>query len=429
MTFQELNLHPTLLNTVKKEGYSEATDIQAIAIPHLLAGKDMIASAQTGTGKTAAFALPIIEHIQRAKKMQKERHPQALILAPTRELALQIKESFDTYSRMYPVRSVVVYGGIAKRNQIVKIKRGVDVLIATPGRLLDLYRMKILNFQAIKHVVLDEADQMLDMGFIEDVDTILSYTPKTRQTMLFSATIPPAIEALSKRILNNPIRIEITPQNTPLDTIDQSVYFVRTSDKRQLLVDILSKEKVTSALIFVRTKQGCNHLAKYLTDAKLSVQALHGDKTQVQRQKVLGQFKRHEIQILVATDVAARGLDIDALSHVINYDMPQTPQTYLHRIGRTARAGKLGSAYSFCAPEETHLLKAIQKHTERIIPVNAAHDYVPVKKPNKQNKQNKQNKPNNFKPKTQQSNHKKAKNAEYFKNAKRRKNRSHKMAY
>jgi len=380
MTFEQLNMDHTILRAITQDGYEHPTDIQANAIPHLLDGRDMLASAQTGTGKTAAFALPIIHHIQQTFQPTKKRAPKALVLAPTRELALQIKESFDAYSRKNEVKTIAVYGGMPKRNQIVKIKRGVDILIATPGRLLDLMNMKVISLKDIKHLVLDEADQMLDMGFIDDVKKIISNTNEDRQTMLFSATIPSEIAKLSKQILTNPVRVEITPQNTPLETIEQSVFFLKATDKIKLLVDKLSHETLTSALVFVRTKQGVNKITSQLVAAGINAEAIHGDKTQSQRQKTLTKFKKHDIKVLVATDVAARGIDIDALSHVINYDMPQTPQTYLHRIGRTARAGKLGKAYSFCAPAETHLLKAIQKHIEMLIPVETKHDFV-VSKP------------------------------------------------
>ncbi len=386
MTFEQLNMHPSILRAITQDGYHTPTDIQAEAIPHLLKGSDMLGSAQTGTGKTAAFALPIIHHVQQYHSDEKKRLPKALIMAPTRELALQIKESFDAYSRKNQVKTIAVYGGMPKRAQIVKIKRGVDILIATPGRLLDLLNMKVVKLDRINQFVLDEADQMMDMGFIDDVKTIITHLPKNRQTMLFSATLPPSIVSLSKAILTNPVRIEVTPQNTPLETINQSVYFLKSNDKIKLLKDKLKNDDVTSALVFVRTKQGCNRIANQLVAEDVNAGAIHGDKTQSQRQSTLRAFKKGNLKVLVATDVAARGIDIDALSHVINMDMPQTPETYLHRIGRTARAGKIGSALSFCAPEETHLLKAIQKHIGMVIPVENRHDFVQSPKQKNQGK-------------------------------------------
>ncbi|MFW5895083.1 MAG: DEAD/DEAH box helicase [Bacillota bacterium] len=386
MTFEQLNMHPSILRAITSDGYETPTDIQAEAIPHLIAGLDILGSAQTGTGKTAAFALPIIHHVQNIPNDGKKRLPKALILAPTRELALQIKESFDRYSRKNDVKAVAIYGGMPKRKQIIKVKRGVDILIATPGRLLDLMNMKVIKLSTIRHFVLDEADQMLDMGFIDDVDTIIRALPKDRQTMMFSATIPKEIAALSKRILTNPVRIEVTPQNTPLETINQSVFFLKGGDKIKLLKDTVLGENVTSALVFVRTKRDCDAITRQLKDAGVNADAIHGDRSQSQRQKTLNQFKKHETQVLVATDVAARGIDIDALSHVINFDMPEKPETYLHRIGRTARAGKLGSAYSFCSPKETHLLKAIQKHIEMRLPVDSDHEYIQKSKPSPRKK-------------------------------------------
>lgn len=375
MNFNALNLHPLILRAIEEDGYANPTPIQEKAIPILLNGQDILGCAQTGTGKTAAFALPIIHHILKHSNKGKMRKISALILAPTRELALQIKESFDRYARKNHVKAVAVYGGISKYNQIVKIKRGVDVLIATPGRLLDLHQMKVLDLSSVKHYVLDEADQMLDMGFILDVNKITSLIPEVRQTMLFSATIPASIESLARKLLNAPVRLEITPQHTPLETITQKVFFVSNTQKLDLLTHTLKQSDVTSALVFVKTKRYCDKVTKRLVDDGIKVNAIHGDKTQAQRQNALNAFKAKKIQVLVATDVAARGIDIDSLSHVINLDMPQTPETYLHRIGRTARAGALGSAYSFCIPEDRHLLKAIQKHIGFTVPVEAQHPF------------------------------------------------------
>lgn len=380
MTFTQLNLNQTLLHAIKQGGYNEATPIQQEAIPHILNGKDILGSAQTGTGKTAAFALPILEHIHAMPAQKGKKKPTALVLAPTRELALQIKESFHKYSSNSAIKTVAVYGGVPKRKQIISIKRGVDVIIATPGRLLDLINMKVIKLDTVQHFVLDEADRMLDMGFIHDVKTITEKLPSERQTMLFSATLPKSILTLSKTLLNHPVRVEIAKDNAPLESIDQSVFFVKKVNKAALLKEVLQKEKVINALVFIRTKQGANRLVKALTQVNVYAEAIHGNKTQSQRQTTLNRFKQGKINVLVATDVASRGIDIDKLSHVINYDLPETAETYLHRIGRTARAGRLGSSLSFCSPEETHLLKAIQKHISMIIPVDSTHSF-PLDKP------------------------------------------------
>ncbi len=376
MTFAQLNMHHSINKAIASSGYETPTDIQAKAIPSLMEGHDMLGSAQTGTGKTAAFALPIIDHVESNPHGGKRAFPQALVLAPTRELALQIKDNFDAYSRHNTVRSVAIFGGMPKRQQIIKVKKGVDVLIATPGRLLDLMNMKVVKLDHIEQFVLDEADHMLDMGFIEDVNKIVDALPKVRQTMLFSATIPKAIEQLSKRMLTRPIRVEITPQHTPLETIDQSVFHVKTNEKLTLLQSVLQVENVESALVFIRTKHGCNNVGERLKSLGINAEIIHGDKTQPQRQRTLERFKAKKTTVLVATDVAARGIDINSLSHVINYDMPEKPETYLHRIGRTARAGKAGRALSFCSLQETHLLKAIQKHINMRIPVSSIQKHV-----------------------------------------------------
>lgn len=382
MTFAQMNMNQSLLDAITKGGYTEPTPIQAEAIPHILKGKDMLGSAQTGTGKTAAFALPIIHHLETSVRTNHSKMPRALILAPTRELALQIMESFHAYSRYSKIKTASIYGGVPKRKQIQKLKRGVDVVVATPGRLLDLMNMKIIKLDEIEYYVLDEADRMLDMGFIPDVKKITSQITRQHQTMLFSATLPESILKLSKSLLDNPVRIEVAKDNEPLETIKQSIYFVKKGDKAALLSDVLYEESLTNALVFTRTKQGANRLTKILTESGIQADAIHGNKTQGQRQRSLNDFKQGRTKVLVATDVASRGIDIDALSHVINYDLPETPETYLHRIGRTARAGKLGSSLSFCSPEETHLLKAVQKHIEMTIPVESDHRFkIPKPEP------------------------------------------------
>ena len=381
MTFQELSLHPALLRALKEDQYETPTPIQAAAIPLLLEGHDLVATAQTGTGKTAAFALPLIDALIKRNYQGKKRPIQALILAPTRELATQIKESMDRYSRKTPIKSIAVFGGVAKRNQIMKLKRGVDILIATPGRLLDLMNMNVIQLGKVKTLILDEVDQMLDMGFIDDVKKITSHCPAERQTMLFSATLPAPIEALAKSLLINPKRLEMAPQNQPLETVTQAVYFAAQRDKIALLKTLLNDPGMTKVLIFVRTKRYAEQLNTTLLEQGYRVESLHGDKSQYARQAALQAFKKNQINLLIATDVAARGLDIDTLSHVLNFDMPQTPETYLHRIGRTARAGALGAAISFCTKEETHLLKAVQQHVGFTLPVVSNHPYVSVEKP------------------------------------------------
>lgn len=375
MTFAQLNMNQNLLTAITKGGYTTPTPIQIQAIPHILKGKDLLGSAQTGTGKTAAFALPIIQRLHENSNPSTKKQPRALVLAPTRELALQIKDSFHTYGKHSPIKTTAIYGGVPKRRQIQAIKRGVDVVIATPGRLLDLLNMKIFTLDMVEYYVLDEADRMLDMGFIHDVKEITSKLPFKHQTMLFSATLPKSILQLSKTLLNQPVRIEISKDNTPLETVNQSVYFVKKANKVALLKEVLKNESVTSALVFVRTKQGANRLTKSLNEAGVLADAIHGNKSQSHRQRTLKEFKQGKHNILIATDVASRGIDIDALSHVINYDLPETPETYLHRIGRTARAGRLGRSLSFCSPEESHLLKAIQQHIEMTIPVEANHGF------------------------------------------------------
>ncbi len=385
MTFAQLNMNQTLLKAISVSGYNEPTAIQAEAIPHILEGKDVLGSAQTGTGKTAAFALPIIQRMQERQAIARRKHPRALVLAPTRELALQIKDNFQLYAQHSGIKTAAIFGGVAKYNQIKTIKRGVDVIVATPGRLLDLVAMKIINLDTIEYYVLDEADRMLDMGFIPDVEKITGMLPIARQTMLFSATLPKSIVDLSKALLNNPIRITIAKDNTPLETIDQSVFYIHKNDKQSLLRDVLLDHSLTSALVFVRTKHGANQLTKAMQHAGIDADAIHGNKTQAQRQQALNRFKQRKTRVLIATDVASRGIDIDNLSHVINYDMPETADTYVHRIGRTARAGRLGRSMSFCSVEETHLVKAIQSHIGMRIPVDATHGYaMPKSKPSRQ---------------------------------------------
>lgn len=370
MNFTELNLITPILNALADEGYEEPSPIQEQAIPVLLAGKDILASAQTGTGKTAAFAIPIIQGLYLSESLNNfEKNIQVLVLAPTRELAEQIKDSFKAYGGHVKLKCEVIYGGVSQKNQELALKRGLDVLVATPGRLLDLMNQRLISLDHIKYLVLDEADRMLDMGFIHDVKKIIKVLPTKRQTMLFSATIQNEILKLANDLLVDPVRIEVTPPETMIDKITQSLYFVNKKEKFNLLLDLLINPKMKSILIFTRTKHGANKLVKELLNYGVKVDAIHGNKSQSKRLSALADFKSGRIRILVATDIAARGIDIEELSHVINYDLPETAETYVHRIGRTGRAGFSGDAISFCSPDENHLLKQIEKHIKLSIPV------------------------------------------------------------
>lgn len=376
MTFEQLNIITPILKAITLQGYEIPSPIQDKAIPVLLQGKDMMASAQTGTGKTAGFAIPIIQGLYLSKdKDHYQRVIKALILAPTRELAEQIKDSFRAYSHNLGLKTEAIYGGVSQRNQEIALRKGVDILVATPGRLLDLLNQRLIRLDEVKYFVLDEADRMLDMGFIHDVRKIAALVPKDRQTMLFSATIPKEILSLAKDMLNDPVRIEVTPPETMVEKIDQRLYHVAKKDKIQLLLDLLVNPKLESVLIFTRTKHGANKLVKELLSYGLKADAIHGNKSQSRRQIVLNMFKQKQLRVLVATDIAARGIDIDELSHVINYDLPETPETYVHRMGRTGRAGLSGEAYSFCSQDEIHLLSAVEKHIKMSIPVDVEHAY------------------------------------------------------
>ena len=404
MTFEQLNIITPILKAVAFEGYEIPSPIQEQAIPILLEGKDILASAQTGTGKTAAFAIPIIQALYNQDRQSISRKQiQALILAPTRELAEQIKDSFRSYSRNLGIKTEVVYGGVSQRNQETALNKGVDVLIATPGRLLDLMGQHLVNLDHVKFFVLDEADRMLDMGFIYDVKRIVMSVPKARQTMLFSATIPNEILKLANEMLHNPVRIEVTPPEAMIDKIKQSLYYVGKKDKTNLLIDLLVKPSLESILIFTRTKHGANKLVKELLSYGVKADAIHGNKSQARRQAALLDFKLKKLRVLVATDIAARGIDIDELSHVINYDLPETPETYVHRMGRTGRAGLSGEVYSFCSQDENNLLKSIEKHIKMSIPIveeqpfhvtirlTATPSDQPMKKPSRGTLKNKKN--------------------------------------
>ena len=370
MSFENLNLIETILKALKTEGYTTPTPIQEQSIPIILDRKDLLGCAQTGTGKTAAFAIPILQILEGGKIYdQGPRAIKCLILTPTRELAIQIGESFTAYGRHTGMKHTVIFGGVSQGSQVSALKSGVDILIATPGRLLDLINQKFVQLHYLKIFVLDEADRMLDMGFIHDVKKIITKIPQKRQTLFFSATMPDEIHKLANTILVNPEKVELTPASSTADTIDQSLFFVEKNDKKKLLIHILNDKSIKSALIFSRTKHGADKITKDLVKAGIKTEAIHGNKSQNARQKALSNFKSGQIKALIATDIAARGIDIDELSHVINFELPNIPETYVHRIGRTGRAGSSGIAYSFCDEEEMEYLKDIQKLIGKEIPI------------------------------------------------------------
>ncbi len=377
MLFKELHLIAPILKALETEGYTEPTPIQEQSIPHILRGKDLLGCAQTGTGKTAAFAIPILQNLLLQQKEDAYNHNiKALILTPTRELAIQIDESFGAYGKHTGLRHAVVFGGVSQFQQTRELRQGVDILIATPGRLLDLIAQRFINLKSIKMFVLDEADRMLDMGFIHDVRKIIALLPEKRQTLFFSATMPPEITRLSSSILTNPVRVEVTPASSTAENVDQHIYLVEKNDKRQLLIHLLKNNTIQNALVFTRTKYGADKIAKELYRANIKADAIHGNKTQSARQRALNNFKEGKIRVLVATDIAARGIDVDDLSHVINFELPNVPETYVHRIGRTGRAGHSGSALSFCDMEERAYLRDIHKLIEKTIPVVEDHPYA-----------------------------------------------------
>jgi ATP-dependent RNA helicase RhlE len=367
-TFDNLGLSQALLRAVHSEGYSRPTPIQAEAIPHILKGCDLLGCAQTGTGKTAAFALPILERLSTSASKRSSR-ARVLVLAPTRELALQIEESFRTYGRNARYVVAAIYGGVNQNPQTRALRSGVDILVATPGRLLDLMQQGYVDLRGVETLVLDEADRMLDMGFIYDVRRIVAACPKERQTLLFSATMPEQIRSLAQSVLMDPVTVQVTPVSARADHIEQTVYFVEKAEKPELLRQILSDSTVTRALIFTRTKHGADRLARVLERSGIRVGAIHGDKSQGARIRAMQDFKSLVTPVLVATDLAARGIDIDEISHVVNFDLPHEPETYVHRIGRTARAGATGVALSFCDFEERPRLFAIERLIREPIPV------------------------------------------------------------
>ena len=376
MSFEKLKLIKPIQLAVNEEGYKIPTPIQRQAIPVILERKDILGCAQTGTGKTAAFAIPILQILTEEKEDHRSKKViQSLIVTPTRELAIQIGESFNAYGRHTGLTSAVIFGGVSQKAQTDKLLHGIDILIATPGRLLDLMHQKFVNLNHIKLFVLDEADRMLDMGFIHDVHMIIAKLPTKRQSLFFSATMPPEIIKLANTILSNPVSIDITPEFKTVEAIKQAVYFVSKSDKKRLLYHILRNEKVTSALVFTRTKHGANMVTKFLTTSKISADVIHSGKSQNARQRALNNFKSLHTKVLVATDIAARGIDIEKLSHVFNYDIPNIPETYVHRIGRTGRAGLGGIALSFCENEERDYWKDIIKLIKIQVPVIHDHPY------------------------------------------------------
>lgn len=376
MLFKELNLIEPLLKALSAEGYTHPTPIQEKAIPVVLQKKDLLGCAQTGTGKTAAFALPMLQLLQ-DKQVPKNtrRNIRALILTPTRELAIQIRESFEAYGKFTGIRQTVIFGGVSQGKQVDDLNKGVDVLIATPGRLLDLVSQRIVNLQHIELFVLDEADRMLDMGFVNDVKKIIAKIPVKRQTLFFSATMPPEISQLANTILTNPVRVEVTPISSTAEKITQAIYSVEKKNKPNLLIHLLQDKSIENVLVFTKTKHGADKLVKILAKANIVAEAIHGNKSQNARQRALTNFKSGELRVLVATDIAARGIDVDELKNVINFELPNIPETYVHRIGRTGRAGASGTAWSFCDEEERPFLNDILKLTQQEIPLVEDHPY------------------------------------------------------
>jgi len=383
VSFNNLQLIEPLLNALQQEGYSKPTPIQEQAIPVVLAGRDLLGCAQTGTGKTAAFAIPIMQLMHLKKQIdnrQRTGHPQrrgiqTLVLTPTRELAIQVEESLRTYGRHLDLKHLVIFGGVSQYNQVNALRRGVDILVATPGRLLDLLNQRHISLHEIKFFVLDEADRMLDMGFVHDVKRIIAKLPVQKQTLFFSATMPAEIKQLANVLLKDPVKVEVTPVSSTVDTIQQSLYYVEKRNKKLLLAHLLSDTTIGTVLVFTKTKHGADRIARDLNRNKTHAEAIHGGKSQNERQKALNNFKTRRTRVLVATDIAARGIDIDELTHVINFDLPDIPETYVHRIGRTGRAGASGIAISFCDYEEKINLADIHKLIDKKILVVKDHPF------------------------------------------------------
>ena len=413
MKFNELELVSPLLDAIKEMKYENPSPIQEQAIPAIINGKDIFGCAKTGTGKTAAFALPILQKLYLRDESEKyPRTIKALILAPTRELAIQIDETFQRINPFVNLKSTVIFGGVRQGSQVTKIERGIDVLIATPGRLIDLYNQGLLDLKQVEYLVLDEADRMLDMGFIKDIRRILKFIPIKHQTMLFSATLPDEIKGLISELLNEPVRIMISSGRVTVEKINQSLYYVDKVNKSKLLLKLLEGPEIYNAIVFVRTKRNVDTLCKKLTKAKITCEGIHGDKSQNARVRALNNFKNNKVRILVASDIAARGIDIDELTHVINFDLPEQAENYVHRIGRTARAGSSGEAITFCSFQEKDLLKDIQKFINQEIPVIENIDYPmqdlskPVKKGNSKPQRSNNKSKDNKKPKNNNTNKK-----------------------
>lgn len=381
MRFEDLHIIEPILKALKEEGYEQPTPIQEKSIPLLQRGNDILASAQTGTGKTAAFSIPILQHLFEDRPKGNNRKIHALILTPTRELALQIGESFTTYGKYTGIKNTVIFGGVNQRPQEDALRKGPEVLIATPGRLIDLMNQGIVHLRDIRYFVLDEADRMLDMGFIHDIRKIIGELPAKRQSLFFSATLPNNIVNLSKTILTNPKKVEVNPVSSTAETIQQYLYYTNKDHKKDLLFHILQNPEMDQVLIFSRTKHGADRIARNLEKKKIKAAAIHGNKSQNQRQKALNLFKEKQIRVLVATDIAARGIDIDKLQHVINYDIPNEPETYVHRIGRSGRAGENGVAISLCEPEENAYMRDIEKLINLKVPVVKDNPFPQTDKP------------------------------------------------
>jgi ATP-dependent RNA helicase RhlE len=375
MHFESLNIIEPILKSLKEEGYTTPTPIQVQAIPIILQGIDLIGCAQTGTGKTAAFAVPILQLLSRNKSFDRKKKIRSLIVTPTRELAIQIEESFKAYGRHTGLTCTVVFGGVNQHSQTNALRNGVDILVATPGRLLDLMNQGFISLKEIEIFVLDEADRMLDMGFIHDVKKILAALPQKRQSLFFSATMPPEIVRLAGSIVYKPVKVEVTPSASTVDIVNQFVYFIDRGNKNSLLLELLKDEKIKTALVFTRTKYGADKVVRVLKKKNISAEAIHGNKAQNARQKALAGFKAQTTRVLVATDIAARGIDVDDLEYVINFEIPNISETYVHRIGRTGRAGANGTAISFCDAEEKEYLRDIEKLITKKIQVIANHPF------------------------------------------------------
>ncbi|MEE9364741.1 MAG: DEAD/DEAH box helicase [Cellulophaga sp.] len=377
MTFKELHIIEPILKALEEEGYTNPTPIQEQSIPILLDGKDLLGCAQTGTGKTAAFAIPILHHIYNGDYARKgKRKIKALIVTPTRELAIQIADSFTAYGKYTGIRNTVIFGGVKQASQVKTLRNGIDVLVATPGRLLDLMNQGFISLRDVEYFVLDEADHMLDMGFIHDIKKVIAKLPSKRQSLFFSATMPKEIVTLSKKILGEYDRVTVKPEQATAEKVTQGLYYIPKKDKTKLLVHILQTQEADSILVFSRTKHGANKIVKQLDKANIRAEAIHGNKSQGARQRALNSFKDGSLSVLVATDIAARGIDVDELSLVINFDLPNIPETYVHRIGRTGRASASGIALSFCDVEERPYLKSIQKLINQQIPVIKDHPFL-----------------------------------------------------